>query len=77
VCGHRSNTQHCQKKKKEKGEEEGNHLIFRKMDATREHHVKQNKADSERQILNVFSHMQNVDFKKDIKVEVGLLGKRK
>jgi hypothetical protein len=28
------------------------------------HHVKQNKPDSERQILRVFSHMQNLDLNK-------------
>jgi hypothetical protein len=36
-----------------------NYVICRKMDRTRDHHVKQNKPDLERQILNVFSHMWN------------------
>jgi hypothetical protein len=44
------------------------------MDGTEEHHVNQNKTDSERQIC-VFSHMQNLDEKgKDMKAEEGLLG---
>jgi hypothetical protein len=34
------------------------------MDEAEDHHVRQNKPDSERQILHVFSHMQNPDLKK-------------
>jgi hypothetical protein len=41
--------------------EEWNPVIFRKMDRTRDHHVKQNKSDSERQVSHVFSHMQSLD----------------
>jgi hypothetical protein len=61
------------------GHKDQNYVICRKMYGTRDHHVKQNKQDSERQILHVFSHMQNLDFKKerDMKVEGGLFGKRK
>jgi hypothetical protein len=42
-----------------------------KMDGTEDHHVKQNKPDSERQVSHVFSHMWNV---KEMKVEGTLLG---
>jgi hypothetical protein len=39
------------------------------------HHVKQNKPDSERQMLLVFSHMQNLDLKiKDMKLEGEIFG---
>jgi hypothetical protein len=34
------------------------------MDGTRNHNAKQNKTDSERQILNIFFHVQNLDFRK-------------
>jgi hypothetical protein len=34
------------------------------MDESRDHHVKLNKPDSERQILHVFFHMWNLDIKK-------------
>jgi hypothetical protein len=34
------------------------------MDGTGDHHVKQNKPDSERQIPHVFSNMWNLDLKK-------------
>jgi hypothetical protein len=34
------------------------------MDETGDHHVKQNKPSSERQILHIFSHMQNLDLKR-------------
>jgi hypothetical protein len=43
--------------------EKENHPIFWKMDGAGGHHVKQNKL-----ISQVFSYMQNVDFKKDMKV---------
>jgi hypothetical protein len=33
------------------------------------HQVKQNKPDAERQILNDFSHMWNIIFKNDMKIE--------
>jgi hypothetical protein len=47
------------------------------MDGIRDHHVEQNKLDSERQIFNVFSNINNLDFFKDKEVERGLFGKRK
>jgi hypothetical protein len=34
------------------------------MDGNRNHHVKQNKPDPEKQISHVFSHMQSLDFLK-------------
>jgi hypothetical protein len=34
------------------------------MDATADYHVEEIKPDSERQILHIFSDMQNGDFKK-------------
>jgi hypothetical protein len=36
--------------------EEWNYVLFRKRDVTRDHHVKQNKTDSETEILYVFFH---------------------
>jgi hypothetical protein len=39
-------------------------VIGRKMDGLEEHHAKQNNPDLERQILHVFSHMQNLNFLK-------------
>jgi hypothetical protein len=36
---------------------------FRKINETGELHVKQDKPSSERQILHVLSHMQNLDLK--------------
>jgi hypothetical protein len=33
-----------------------------KMNGSREHHIKQNKPDSERQTSHIFSHTQNLDF---------------
>jgi hypothetical protein len=33
------------------------------MDGTGEHHVMQNKPDSERQTPNIFSHIQNLHLK--------------
>jgi hypothetical protein len=47
---------------------EQNYVIFRKMDGTGDHHIKQNKPDSGRQILQAFSRMR--------KVEGRLFGKR-
>jgi hypothetical protein len=38
---------------------EWNHVIWRKMGTTRDHHVKQNKPDSERWASEVFIHMCN------------------
>jgi hypothetical protein len=35
-----------------------NYIICKKMDATVDHHVEQNKQDSERQMLHVFSHAE-------------------
>jgi hypothetical protein len=43
-------------------------LFSGKMDRTGDHHVKGNNADSERQILHVFSHVWNLDFFKDMKI---------
>jgi hypothetical protein len=42
--------------------EEKYHIVCRKIDGTGDHHVKQNKPDTEGQILYVFSHMQDLDF---------------
>jgi hypothetical protein len=44
-----------------------NYATWRKVDGARVHHVKQNNADSEGQTLHVFSHMQNLYFKKYMK----------
>jgi hypothetical protein len=38
-----------------------NYGIYRKVDGTGDH-VKRNKSDLERQVLHIFSHMQNLDF---------------
>jgi hypothetical protein len=38
--------------------------FFRKIDRTGDHHVKWDKTSSERQILCVFTHMQNLDLRK-------------
>jgi hypothetical protein len=43
--------------------EEWNSVIFRKMDGIGGHHIKRDKSSSERQILHVFTHMQNLDIK--------------
>jgi hypothetical protein len=40
------------------------------MDETGDHHVKQNKPSSERQILHIFSHMQNLDLKRSIYIYI-------
>jgi hypothetical protein len=37
-------------------------LVGKRMELE-DHHVKQNKSDSERQISYIFSHMQNLDLK--------------
>jgi hypothetical protein len=57
--------------------EDSNCVICRKIDGTRDRHVKQNEPGSERQILHVFCHMQNLDLKNDmcIKGEVGGTGR--
>jgi hypothetical protein len=47
------------------------------MDGARDHHVKQNKPDSERQISHAFFQMGSLLFKKDINVEKELFRKRK
>jgi hypothetical protein len=44
------------------------------MDGTGDHHVKQNKSDSERQVLHVFSHRQNLGLKNDINVKGDCFG---
>jgi SPX domain protein involved in polyphosphate accumulation len=36
-------------------------VTSRKMDETGDHHAKQNEQDPERQVLQFFSHMQNLD----------------
>jgi hypothetical protein len=43
------------------------------MEETGDHHVKQNKPDSDRQISYVLSHMQNTDLKNDMNIKGGLL----
>jgi hypothetical protein len=40
-----------------------NHVVCKKMNGTRDHHVKQNKLDLERQISPIFFHMQNLEKK--------------
>jgi hypothetical protein len=42
-------------------------FICRKMDGTRDHHVKQIKSNSDRQVVHVFSHVESRG--KDMKVE--------
>jgi hypothetical protein len=45
------------------------------MEVTADHHFKQNKPDSERQLLHAFPHMQNLDLKtNDVNIKRGLLG---
>jgi hypothetical protein len=44
---------------------EQNYAIFRKMDGTQYHHVKQNKPDSQSQASCAFSHMWILEEKKD------------
>jgi hypothetical protein len=44
------------------------------MDETGDHHVKQNKPSSERQILHIFSHMQNLDLKRSIYIYIYIYG---
>jgi hypothetical protein len=53
--------------------EECNYVVCNKMEETGDHHVKQNKPDSERQISYVLSHMQNTDLKNDMNIKGGLL----
>jgi hypothetical protein len=43
--------------------EEWDCVICRKMNGTRDHHLKWNKPDSGRQIPHAFSHMQNLYLK--------------
>jgi hypothetical protein len=38
--------------------QEWNSFFFREMNGTRDHHVKQNKPDAERQILSVLYHIK-------------------
>jgi hypothetical protein len=47
------------------------------MDGTGGHHVKQNKPDSERQILYVFCHMSYPGKKKDHKSTRGTIWEKK
>jgi hypothetical protein len=55
--------------------EEWNHVVCRKMNGTRNHHVKQNKSDSERQILQIFFNMWKLDQNtKDMSINGGLFG---
>jgi hypothetical protein len=42
---------------------EYNYVIWRQMDGTGDHYVKQEKPRLERQILHIFDHMQNLDLK--------------
>jgi hypothetical protein len=46
------------------------------MEGTGDHHVKQNKPDSQTQVSHVFSHVQNLDLKRDWKIEGGLLERK-
>jgi hypothetical protein len=57
--------------------EEQNYAICRKMDGTGDNHAKQNKTDSEKQVLHVFCHYVESRGEKDMKVEGRLPGKRK
>jgi mRNA degradation ribonuclease J1/J2 len=41
------------------------HVICMKMDRTRDHYVKQNKLDSERQVCHVSSRMWNIEEKRE------------
>jgi hypothetical protein len=52
--------------------EEQNYVICRKIDGNGDHHVKQDKPDT--QALHIFFHMCNLDFKSYMKVEEGILG---
>jgi hypothetical protein len=47
------------------------------MDGTGDKHIKQKKPNSERQISRFLSYVESRFFTKDMKVEGGLLGKRK
>jgi hypothetical protein len=42
---------------------ECNYVVFKEIDGTGNHHIKQSKPDSERQIPHVLSHMWNLDLK--------------
>jgi hypothetical protein len=54
---------------------EGDYVICRKMDGTGGHCVKQNKPGPERQMPHVFSHIWNLDIKKnDMGVKRNCLG---
>jgi hypothetical protein len=55
---------------------EQNYVICRKVDGTRNHHSKRNKADSERQHHRL-SLICRIFLKKGMKVEGGLSGNRK
>jgi hypothetical protein len=51
-------------------------IMCRKMFRNGEHHIKQNKPESERQILHVFSYMKSLDpNKQDIQIDMNLQGK--
>jgi hypothetical protein len=57
-----------------------NYALCWKMDRTEDHHVKLNKQDSERQILDVFSHLRNLELKtqnkiKPVNIKRGLFGR--
>jgi hypothetical protein len=43
---------------------EWDYVTWRKMEGTRDNHVKQNKSNWERQMCQVLSHMQNLDLTK-------------
>lgn len=48
------------------------------MDVTRDHHVKENKPDSRKQVSDIFCHMQSLDFFfKSCKQKGDYLGRQK
>jgi hypothetical protein len=52
--------------------EEQNHVIYIKMDGTRDFHGKQNKPESKSPISHVFSHIQNLNLKRNDMNERGV-----
>jgi hypothetical protein len=53
-----------------------NYIIWRRIGRTKDHHAKQIKLDSEKQISHIFSHMWNTDFLKIDKLDNVSLGER-
>jgi hypothetical protein len=43
--------------------------LQKKMDGSGHNHVKWNNPGLERQVMHIFSHMQNLDFKNDMNVK--------